>query len=496
MSDPAPVLVRNSGGPKVVAPGRRSEFQNRSRPFAPSRSWAESRIAACLVDMLLVSAVGLVVFSMRYTSAGHIRAGVPASHYLGFLILYAGLVGMFCQNQGLYQAWRTTGPLDESFAVLKAVTMATLLLTTFIYLSGDKLISRFVVASVVLLTAMLLPAWRFWKREIIKRRVASGRDGRHILIVGAGEVGQALAEHFEKNQYLGYVVKGFLDENAVDDPRVVGSVSELPRLALVHFVDEIFITMPSQREMVDNVVLQAREHNLDVKVVPELFDRLGWRCPIGYIGDFPVMELLRKPIPALGLFTKRVIDIVGSVAALVILSPILCLIAIAIKLDSDGPPIYRSSRAGWRGRKFLCYKFRTMVANADELKAGVRHMNEREGPFFKITNDPRLTRFGKLLRRYSLDELPQFLNVLQGDMSLVGPRPHPLDDYEQYQIEHLRRLDVRPGITGLWQVYARTDSSFDRNLSLDLEYIENWNLWLDVKILIKTLPAALAGSGQ
>lgn len=424
------------------------------------------------------------------------RSSVPASHYLGFLVLYAALVGLFCQNQGLYEASRTTGPLDESFAVSKAVVMATLLLGAFIYLSGDKSISRLVVGFTALLAGIILSGWRFWNREIVKHRVATGKDGRHVLIVGAGDVGRALATHLRENAYLGYVVKGFVDSDETDAPGVVGRVSELSRLARVNFIDEVFVTTPSQRELVEDVVLQAREHHLDVKVIPELFDGLGWRAPIRYVGEFPVMELLRKPIPGFGRFMKRVTDVVGSTFALIALAPVLALIGVAIRIDSDGPVIYRSWRAGWKGHKFVCYKFRTMILKADEMKDGLRHMNEREGPFFKITNDPRLTRVGRFLRRYSVDELPQFLNVLKGDMSLVGPRPHPLDDFEQYQLEHLRRLDVQPGMTGLWQVYARQDPSFERNLSLDLEYIENWSVWLDVKILLRTLPAALTGSGR
>jgi lipopolysaccharide/colanic/teichoic acid biosynthesis glycosyltransferase len=157
---------------------------------------------------------------------------------------------------------------------------------------------------------------------------------------------------------------------------------------------------------------------------------------------------------------------------------------------------YRSRRVGRKAREFTCYKFRTMVADAEARKDDVRHLNERHGPFFKISNDPRLTRFGKFLRRYSLDELPQLWNVLQGQMSLVGPRPHPVDDYRQYTLDCLRRLDVTPGLTGLWQVSARRDPSFERNLALDLEYIETWNLWLDLKILLRTAGVVAKGEGQ
>jgi lipopolysaccharide/colanic/teichoic acid biosynthesis glycosyltransferase len=189
-------------------------------------------------------------------------------------------------------------------------------------------------------------------------------------------------------------------------------------------------------------------------------------------------------------------DVVLSTIVLVLLCPLMLVIAIAIKLESPGRVIYRSLRVGKRGREFDCYKFRTMVAGSDRLKKNLRRLNQRRGPFFKIADDPRLTRLGRFLRKYSLDELPQLWNVLKSDMSLVGPRPHPLDDIELYDPEHYSRLDVKPGLTGLWQVTARTDPKFETCILLDLGYIQNWSLLLDCKILIQTIPAVLAGEGQ
>jgi lipopolysaccharide/colanic/teichoic acid biosynthesis glycosyltransferase len=189
-------------------------------------------------------------------------------------------------------------------------------------------------------------------------------------------------------------------------------------------------------------------------------------------------------------------DVVGAMVALLFLSPLLATIAGLIKLDSPGPVLYSACRAGRKGRLFHCHKFRTMVTNADDLKDELRAANERSGPFFKIANDPRVTRLGHWLRRYSLDELPQLWNVLKGEMSLVGPRPHPMDDVASYEIGHLGRLDVTPGITGLWQVTARRDPSFQRGIELDREYIRTWSLRSDLRILLKTFLAVLQGSGD
>jgi exopolysaccharide biosynthesis polyprenyl glycosylphosphotransferase len=405
------------------------------------------------------------------------------------------LLLLFCQSQSLYRTVRTRTARDESFAIVKAVFLATLLLSAFIYLSGVKTVSRLVVGYAGILNVLTFIAWRLWKRRIVTGRASRGIGMRNVLIIGAGRVGQALAQHLEENKLLGYKFIGFLDANHSTDPRLLGRIEDLSRIAPTEFADEVFITIPSERELVKNVAVEARRRRLDVKVVPDLYDGLGWDAPISHIGHFPAMELHWEPIPDVGLFVKRLVDILGSSVGLILASPLLAAIAIAVRLDSPGVAVYRSQRVGRKGRKFTCYKFRTMVANADVVKHQLRHLNEREGPTFKITNDPRITRLGKFLRKYSLDELPQLWNVLKGDMSLVGPRPHPLDDYDQYGLEHLRRLDVKPGVTGLWQVTARKHPSFETNMQLDVEYIERWNFWLDMKILLKTLPALLSGSG-
>jgi lipopolysaccharide/colanic/teichoic acid biosynthesis glycosyltransferase len=196
------------------------------------------------------------------------------------------------------------------------------------------------------------------------------------------------------------------------------------------------------------------------------------------------------------IFMKRIMDVVVSTIILIVLGPLMFAIAIAIRLESPGRVIYRSLRAGKNGRRFNCYKFRTMVAGSDGMKEKLRRFNERRGPFFKIAGDPRITRLGGYLRKYSVDELPQLWNVLRGDMSLVGPRPHPVEDCAQYTSEHFRRLTVKPGVTGLWQVLARAHPSFETCMTLDLEYMNNWSLLLDCKILLMTIPAVLAGEGQ
>src|SRR3954467_4379884 len=203
-----------------------------------------------------------------------------------------------------------------------------------------------------------------------------------------------------------------------------------------------------------------------------------------------------QPLPTGASLVKRGMDLVFSSVGLILLAPLMAVIALIIKMESSGPVLYRSWRVGQNGKIFVFLKFRTMVVNAEELKESLQHLNEREGLLFKISNDPRTTRCGRFLRRYSLDELPQLVNVLRGEMALVGPRPPSLDEYERYTAEHQIRLAAKPGITGLWQISARNDPSFARALSLDRSYIENWSPWLDLKILLKTMPVVLQGDGR
>jgi exopolysaccharide biosynthesis polyprenyl glycosylphosphotransferase len=466
-------------------------------------TWA--RIAYGVIDIVLISLNALIAVYVRFAPdvlhrAVHLHQfglwpTFPYSRYGAFLLLWTTLIVLFCQGQDLYRTPRNRSAADETLGVTKAVSLATLFLTAFVFLSGYRQVSRIVVLMASVLNIATLSAWRFWKRKFVVHRVTQGIGTRNALIVGAGTVGQALADYLESNKLLGYRFKGFVDGNHSTDGRLRGTIDDLPRIGRAEFIDEIFITIPSERELVKRIALEARQNRWNVKVVPELYDGLGWDAPLHHIGEFPVMELHWEPIPALGLFVKRALDIVFSAAALILLAPALAVIAGFIRLDSRGPSLYQSERVGLKGRTFVCYKFRTMVANADALKKKLIHLNERCGPFFKIKNDPRVTRVGRFLRKYSLDELPQLWNVLKGDMSLVGPRPHTLDDYSRYKVEQLRRLEIRPGLTGLWQVSARQDPSFETTQRLDLHYIDNWDLWLDLKVLVQTLPAVLRGDG-
>jgi exopolysaccharide biosynthesis polyprenyl glycosylphosphotransferase len=334
-------------------------------------------------------------------------------------------------------------------------------------------------------------------------RSVEPKHGRNVLIVGAGPMGRELATILERENIDGRRVVGFLDENERVAGSVLGRVAQLTRIARAEFVDEVILAIPERRDLARWVIREAHRNRLNIRLVPDLYDfrqvpeqgRKPSHLGLEYFGDLPVLTLHEERAPAAALFCKRVLDVALSAGALLVAAPLMAAVALAIKVASPGQVMYPAARVGLKGRRFTCYKFRTMVSGADRMKESLRPDNERHGPCFKIAADPRITSVGHFLRRYSLDELPQLWNVLRGEMSLVGPRPHPLDDFEHYRLDHLRRLDVTPGITGLWQVTARGDPSFQRNMALDLEYIEHWSLGMDLSILWKTVFVILHGSG-
>ncbi len=401
----------------------------------------------------------------------------------------------------LYTPTRITNFLHEQRLSAQACFTSGFLLTGTLYLVHAADIPRAIVLSTVILVAVALGLRRFTYRLMLYRRFDRGLDTRNVLIVGTGNEARALRQHLESIRHLGYTFKGFIDlpgssPCAVETPiDIVGDMDTLFENARKQFIDEIFFATPCERTVVEDVLKQARVHGIDLRVVPDLYDGMVWPSPIEYIGQFPTIPLHRGEVPELGLVFKRVFDSIFSVLVLVGLSPFLAAIALAIKLDSHGPVFYTSERIGKKGFVFRCIKFRTMVRDADKRRAEIMHMNERDDVLFKVTNDPRVTRLGRFLRKYSIDELPQFFNVVRGEMSIVGPRPPLAGEVRNYNLAHLRRLDVTPGITGLWQVQGRQDPSFASYVSLDVTYIENWSVWLDFKIIMRTIGVVFAGTG-
>jgi exopolysaccharide biosynthesis polyprenyl glycosylphosphotransferase len=416
------------------------------------------------------------------------------SRLLGIALLHAALITLLGYSEGLYARGRDLR--QEARGLGKATLWATTLLCVSYRMQGAPPIFNGVVCSAGLLTFGALLAWRWKELQRGRRAGKRGFQGRNVLIVGAGEVGRQVAAHVQNHPEEGRAICGFLDDERASGDGVIGDVSSLAHFTRKGFIDEVILAAPHDRGSTLRLLREAQRLRLDVEIVPDLYGCQPGGPEIERMGNLPVFCLHREHLPVAGLVAKRVVDVMGASVALLVFAPLLVAVAALVKLDSSGGVIYAAQRAGRKGRLFRCYKFRTMVNNADALKNGLRHHNQRSRAIFKITGDPRITRVGRFLRRFSLDELPQFWNVLKGEMSLVGPRPHPLDDFLSYAIEDLARLDVTPGLTGLWQVTARGDPSFQRSVELDREYIRTWTLGLDTKILLKTIVAVIRGSGD
>jgi exopolysaccharide biosynthesis polyprenyl glycosylphosphotransferase len=277
-----------------------------------------------------------------------------------------------------------------------------------------------------------------------------------------------------------------------------GVIAELESVIAQEPVDEVFIALPRDQygPLIDSIVRQCEEQGIIVRLRTDTFQLKVARLQLDELDGTPILTIRSGPSDGWQLFVKRLLDICGSAVLLVALAPIFGLVALLIKLDSPGPVFFRQERVGLNKRRFTLFKFRTMIDGAEQQQQMLEAVNQARGPVFKIKMDPRVTRLGQFLRRYSIDELPQLFNVLKGEMSLVGPRPLPVRDVSLIDTRwHKRRLSMKPGVTCLWQVNGRSDVNFDRWVRLDLEYIDNWSLGLDLKILMKTIPAVVKGSG-
>lgn len=485
-SRPVPLAVGwlDDGRQETVADRRRRlGIGMRLAQFLLPQPEASDRFALCrMVATDLIVLMGTCLLPSFALPAW----GLP----LPIVPVYAVLVTLFGFTEGLYKR-----PWEARVAPVIAISVrAVLFALGFACIAAYGCVSL-VAVPVTLATSLAgLSIWRWWSR-IGWRGGSSAADCCNVLIVGAGPVGRAIARALRDPEYK-MVVRGFVDETQVLSKDVLGRIEDLAWLARAEFIDELILALPGQPARVREVAEIARRNHLDVRAVLDMPADPWLAAGFDRIGDLPVVTLHREPLPNAGLFLKRALDIAGALLGLVLSSPVMAIVAALIRRDTPGPAIYSARRTGAKGRSFRCYKFRSMVAGADRLKQGLQARNQREGPIFKLDCDPRVTRVGRFIRRYSLDELPQLWNVLRGDMSLVGPRPHPVDEVKHYQLQHFRRLDVKPGITGLWQVTARKNPSFELNMHLDLTYIETWNLLLDLRILLRTVRVLFMPEGS
>jgi exopolysaccharide biosynthesis polyprenyl glycosylphosphotransferase len=471
-----------------------------SRPSFTITVWAGLDFVSALVAGLIAFRIHLQPKApiTSHSVLWHLEATAPLTS-IAYLLVFSVYLVIFARIFGLYRSPDGGSGLHEQRLTIQAVLTSGLMLCGTLYVMREYSVSRIVVALTISVTLILLMARRAVERKMMQRRFLQGRETRNVLIVGNGRVAHALRNHLQSLPHMGFRFMGFvsLGSEAEDtaNPQVIGNIRNCVALARSLFVDEIYFSTPADKQTVVSVVAEARDIGIDVRVVPDLYDGLAWNAPVEFIGQFPTIPLHQRDFPKGAFLIKRVMDVFLSILALVVAAPFMAAIALMIRIDSKGPIFYRAARIGRKGRTFTCYKFRTMVTGADRMREDLALKNERDGILFKMNNDPRITKFGARLRKYSLDEVPQFFNVLTGDMSLVGPRPPLASEVKKYDLSHLRRLDVLPGMTGLWQVEARQDPSFDSYISLDTAYVENWNLLLDLRILARTIGVVLGGTG-
>lgn len=416
---------------------------------------------------------------------------------LGWLLLFNALVN--------YETNRLKSLRSQVFDVLKATTAASFLLIVVSSFFVFSRISREAVVIFWLITSTLCVLNRALIRWFLMEVRRSGYNYRHLLILGFNEQAVQMARRIDANQVLGYKIQGFISEHAEPASRppfqsshpVVGSIDQLQAILEKGPVDEIVLCLPLKDHLstIAEAVRLAQELGIVVRLFPDpAASQLLARLHVErFEGDY-VITLFREQM-LMQLLGKRLMDVVVSLALLVLLSPLLITIALIIKFTSPGPVLFAQERVGMNKRSFKLLKFRSMFADAEKRKRELEHLNEMDGPVFKIKNDPRVTPIGRFIRKTSIDELPQLVNVLRGQMSLVGPRPPLLSEVDRYDWLYRRRLSIKPGITCFWQISGRNEISFKQWMEMDKQYIDNWSLWLDIKILLKTVPAVLFRKG-
>ncbi len=415
-----------------------------------------------------------------------------------FLAAYALTWVLALTLNGLYRPRARWSLLREAIDVIRATL--TMAVVTFSVLFLFKLpdVSRLFLLIFFPTQAIVTIATRAALRAAFEHIRGLGYNVRHVLVLGAGVRGQAFAHKLEGHRELGLRITGFLDDNPeirlANGWEVLGGVDQLERVLHDRIVDEVVVCLPfTQWDLIDAITRLCEEEGKIVRIPMDVLDRAVAVGRLEELDGTPVFSIVSGPDRALALLVKRLFDVAATVLGSIVFSPVLIGIAVAIRLQDGSPVLFRQVRVGLHGRQFEVVKFRTMEVGAHDKLAQLAQQNEIKGPAFKVTNDPRITPVGRWLRRTSLDELPQLWNVLRGEMSLVGPRPPLPAEVEGYDLWHRRRLSMKPGMTGLWQVRDRREPDFDRWVASDLEYIDRWSLWLDLKILLRTIPAAIEG---
>jgi exopolysaccharide biosynthesis polyprenyl glycosylphosphotransferase len=470
----------------------------------PSVLHEKSNYFARLILMLDLL-IGILVFMwlLELHPRLFVRGDADYTSHLGVLAIilpaFLGLRLWFSQKPSL----SLLTPTMQAWIVLREQVTLLIICMSMIFLFKLSFVSRFVIVgyflinSIALVCARLFIVWWYFDKDKKNKE-----NFVRVLIVGSGRRARMLADQLQAELEWGVSIVGFLDPEGRcagrrKDDEILGHVTEISRILQANVVDEVIVAVP--RAMVGDVqaiVDACQEEGVKLRFMADLYDFNAARLHLVSIKGIPLLTFEPVAMSDNSLIAKRIFDILIVLAAAPLLIPLFAIIALGIKIDSPGPVFFTQERVGLHKRRFRMYKFRSMVPDAEALMKDLEHLNEVQGPNFKIRNDPRVTRIGRFLRKSSLDELPQLINVLCGDMSLVGPRPMSLRDVERFDKGIQRkRFSARPGLTCIWQISGRSDLDFDHWLKLDLDYIDHSSFWLDLKILFRTIPSVLKGSG-
>jgi exopolysaccharide biosynthesis polyprenyl glycosylphosphotransferase len=404
---------------------------------------------------------------------------------------------------GLYHSYRLRRIDAVIGAVLKAVGVCSLSLLVAAQLGGWRTITPtavivFYLVAVALVSGLRIAVYR--GSRVLRRR---GINNKTLLVIGGGTRAHQLIEVIGENADLGYRIIGFLDSGKpyrhdLSGVPWLGGFEELPRILNERVIDDVAIALPikSQYDQIKAAIDKLEEQGIGVHLMSDFFPQHLATTRAANFHGMPLLSLTSAPPFCWRTEVKRIVDLIGSATMLIISAPLLIVAAILIRLDSKGPIFFVQERMGYNKRRFQMIKFRTMAVDAEARMQEIEHLNEKDGPIFKIKNDPRITRFGRFLRKFSIDELPQLFNVFLGDMSLVGPRPLSIRDALRLEESwQKRRFSVKPGLTCLWQISGRSNLSFEEWVELDLEYIDTWSLQLDWWIMLRTVPAVIGAKG-
>jgi exopolysaccharide biosynthesis polyprenyl glycosylphosphotransferase len=499
-----------------VTPVNSTLFNSYQAPNAGGEHTRRRRwktILRAIADIFCINLVFILAYLMRY----NLQLGkevleenqVPLGYYWVSQLVFTLIFFLALQFKGFYRINRTTTLLDQLGIIASSAAYSVLAIIVLVFIFQPPASSRLMYLFLFPLACVILGAQRLIVWRVRRSLVMRGLGVRRVLVVGATDVARRLMQALTTTPSLGLHLVGYVDDDirfsewnlplryrTGDEVPHLGNLSELALLTEQYKVQEIVLALPAtMHDAINDVITLCLDRDMEFMLVPDTFELRVNAIDIQEINGVPLIGLKDNRLTGFNYFIKRTVDVTLALLFLAVAAIPMALIAIAVRLDSAGPIILRQTRVGKHGKTFTFYKFRSMYVDADERFKDLEKFNQTDGATFKMTEDPRRTKVGAFIRKTSLDELPQIFNILSGQMSFVGPRPGLERELNKYREWHFRRYEVTPGLTGLSQVSGRSNLKFDDTVRLDIYYAENWSLWLDLKIILRTIPTVLKREG-